>query len=603
MAMVAVACSSGKDDTVSGTVDGVDEVPIEDTGGDGSTTDDDCDAVAWYADGDGDGYVVLADSVTACDAPDGYADGVLGEDCDDTNPDIHPDQPEVCNDRDDDCDDSVDEGVLQTFWADVDDDGFGGDDTIEACVAPDGYLESGGDDCDDTNGAVHPDAEEVCHNGIDDNCDGVAPGCELTGTLDGSRAAFSLHGETGMDYDGQFAAAGDFDGDGAADVVSSAPYSDANGFNSGFMHVQYGPLSGALDGADADFSYTGLADRQYVGWDLHSGDLDGDGIDDLVHGATGAGDYGRVYVQYGSPSGLSDLTTPGATFDGTDYDHMLGRGIALGDLDGDGVDALLFAASGAQTVYVYEGVVSGAVGLSAATATLYSAEAEELFGRGIDARGDLNGDGMADVATTASWADSSRGLVFVSYGPLSGAVDTSDGGGRIEGSSDPSVDLASAQACSTAGDVDGDGYDDLLLGAYGDGDGGSARLFLGPISGTLQHDDHHAKLDAPASGSYTGYSTELVGDVDGDGHADLLIAGREFSTSAGLALVYGPVSGTTDLYDVAGARLEVETTEPYRGVAHYAGDLNGDGRAELMWADTSADSNAGALYMHWGGGF
>jgi len=627
------ACSTDKPADATGTVDGID-AEVDDQDGDGHDAstdcddsdaavfpgapelcngfDDDCDgdvdedptdASTWYADADGDGYVVLADIVEACEAPDGWADDSLGEDCNDSDPDMHPGAPEVCNDLDDDCDSEVDEGVLGVYWADVDDDGYGGDATVEACEAPSGYLTTGGEDCDDTNPAVNPGAVEVCHNGIDDDCDGVAPGCELTGSLQGSDAAFSLLGESGSDYDGQFAAAGDFNGDGVADIVSAAPYSDALAFNSGHNHVVYGPLAGAVAGADADLSYTGEADRQYMGWDLIAGDLDGDGFDDVAHGATGAGDYGRVYVQYGSPSGLSDLSGAGATFDGSSYDDALGRGITMGDLDGSGAPELLFAASAIQTVYVFTGAVSGATDLSAAHATLHAPDADLLYGRGIDARGDLNGDGLADVALTAGWADDYAGLAYVSYGPLSGAVSTEDGGGRIEGSDAVDVDLVGSDACSTGGDVNGDGYDDLLLGAYGDGEGGTARLFLGPVSGTLQHDDFHARLDAPAAGTYTGNDLELIGDVDADGHSELLIASHESVAQDGVALVYGPVTGTLDLYTVAGSRFAVQTYQPYRGMAHYAGDLNGDGHAEVLWADTSADSSAGGLYLHWGGGF
>ncbi len=92
------------------------------------------------------------------------------EDCDDSNADINPAAEEICNEVDDNCDGSIDEGVQDTFYADNDSDGYGDpDNTIEACEAPDGYNPFGSD-CDDSDPEVYPSAVEEC-NGVDDNCD------------------------------------------------------------------------------------------------------------------------------------------------------------------------------------------------------------------------------------------------------------------------------------------------------------------------------------------------------------------------------------------------------------------------------------------------
>ena len=139
--------------------------------------DDDCDdevdegvLLTFYADADGDGYGDAGTAVLACAPPAGYvADDT---DCDDADASVFPGADEVCNGIDDDCDAEVDEGVLLTFYADADGDGYGdAESTAAACTPPDGYV-ADDTDCDDLNAAVNPGAEEVC-NAIDDDCDGV----------------------------------------------------------------------------------------------------------------------------------------------------------------------------------------------------------------------------------------------------------------------------------------------------------------------------------------------------------------------------------------------------------------------------------------------
>jgi hypothetical protein len=97
---------------------------------------------------------------------------MAGEDCDDGDPSVFPGAYESCNQRDDDCDDEVDEG-LETYqvWRDADGDGWGdNDNSLQACNVPSGYVWYGGD-CDDENEDVNPAAEETC-DGADNDCDG-----------------------------------------------------------------------------------------------------------------------------------------------------------------------------------------------------------------------------------------------------------------------------------------------------------------------------------------------------------------------------------------------------------------------------------------------
>ncbi len=139
--------------------------------------DNDCDgdvdegvSLTWYADADGDGYGDPSVTTVGCDVPAGAVTNAL--DCDDRDDTAHPDAEEVCDEVDNDCDGTVDDGVATTYWADLDGDGHGNADMPEAaCVVPTGYATLN-DDCDDTRADVSPDALEAC-NTIDDDCDGI----------------------------------------------------------------------------------------------------------------------------------------------------------------------------------------------------------------------------------------------------------------------------------------------------------------------------------------------------------------------------------------------------------------------------------------------
>jgi hypothetical protein len=137
---------------------------------DGDTDEDNAlDALTWYADSDGDGYGDTATTTEACQQPSGHVPG--DSDCDDAAAAVNPGATEVCDNVDNNCDGSVDEGVQSTWYADADGDGYGDSaSSTEACQQPTGHV-SGDSDCDDAVAAVNPGATEVCDN-VDNNCDG-----------------------------------------------------------------------------------------------------------------------------------------------------------------------------------------------------------------------------------------------------------------------------------------------------------------------------------------------------------------------------------------------------------------------------------------------
>ncbi|MFK8010348.1 MAG: MopE-related protein, partial [Saprospiraceae bacterium] len=123
----------------------------------------------YFVDIDADGFGDPNNSIQACSLPSDYVSD--NTDCDDTNESVNPNATEICDGIDNNCDGQIDEGVLNTYFADTDTDGFGDpNNSIQACSLPSGYV-SNNTDCDDKNGSVNPNATEIC-DGIDNNCDG-----------------------------------------------------------------------------------------------------------------------------------------------------------------------------------------------------------------------------------------------------------------------------------------------------------------------------------------------------------------------------------------------------------------------------------------------
>lgn len=146
--------------------------------------DNNCDGVAdeglptvtYYRDADGDGFGETTQTIATCmSAPAGYVE--RSRDCDDTNPNVNPSAPERCDGLDNNCNNSVDEGLpTVTYYRDADGDGFGTlGQTIATCaMQPTGYA-SNARDCDDTNANIYPGAPEIAGNGIDEDCNGTDP--------------------------------------------------------------------------------------------------------------------------------------------------------------------------------------------------------------------------------------------------------------------------------------------------------------------------------------------------------------------------------------------------------------------------------------------
>ncbi|MGB5713009.1 MAG: calcium-binding protein, partial [Waterburya sp.] len=431
------------------------------------------------------------------------------------------------------------------------------------------------------------------------------------------------------------------------------------------------------------FIIPGKIEDDRIGTEVYStGDINGDGIDDAIVTATNAGiansdpysySYsdrrGKAYVIFGSRNGydttfdLDNLNgNNGFTITGIEENHELGNAISAGDINGDGIDDLVVAASyagdaitGAGFTYsnnkgeVY--VVFGRQNSFAADFKLQSLngnngfklrgiDAEDMLGTAITSAGDINGDGINDLAISASGAgqlvtnsansttSDRRGEVFVVFGKRDGlnsqinlARLNGNNGFIIEGI-DPNNSLG--EALSNAGDINGDGIDDLIIGSpnggevlnspFADGDS-DQRGEVDVIFGSRNGFNSRFNLEDRPNGvngftiSGTGIEDNLgsaisnAGDLNGDGIDDLILGaakasvGGEYTQSGQVYVVFGrrdSFGNQFDLNSLNGSNgFSIAGINPGDGLGNAvsAGDFNGDGIDDLfVGANTAGET-------------
>ena len=585
------------------------------------TNDADCDdtdagispQTIWFYDGDGDGYGDSATTFVTCEQPEGYTADQT--DCDDLSAESFPGGTEVCDGKDNDCNGTVDDSAVDvaTWYADADGDGYGSpDSSTTACEAPSGYTQDS-TDCDDTTAAVSPEAEEICSDGLDNNCDGTPNDCSLSGEIVLSKADGVLLGESRFDYAGlSIDAHGDLTGDGAPDLVISAPYADEGGSGRGSVYLLSGPVSGERSLSEADVRIDGEEDLGRLGSSVASSDdITGDGTADLLIGASvvdsGAENAGRVYLMAGPLSGVISAAAASGTVDGGSVEDRLGTSVAApGDVNGDELADLLIGAygedtggSGAGAAFLVLGPATGSIDADSADASFWGEASEDWAGLMVSGAGDVDGDGLADLLIGADRNGASNaGAAYVVLGGVSGSMSLTDADWILRGLAD--YDEAGA-GLGAAGDVNGDGLADVLIGGASADGAGVAWLVSGSGLASASLTDAIARIDgSSASPDHLGVDLTGAGDVNGDGLADVLIGGPGSGGSGAAWLFYGPISGALSPVD-AGLTLQGATSGAEAGYRVAApGDLSGDGVPDLLVASPSSslyDSKAGAIFF------
>jgi len=434
---------------------------------------------------------------------------------------------------------------------------------------------------------------------------------------------------------GTVAGAGDVNGDGYDDVIVGAlAYDAGQGFREGAAFVFLGGPSGVGNGspANADAQLESNQGDAWFGVSVAgAGDVNGDGYADVIVGAHryDAGE-GAAFVFHGSAAGIADgnPATADTSLDSTQAESQLGISVAgAGDVNGDGFADVLVGAdlydnpdADEGAAFVYLGGASGIAdgGPGTASAVLESNQAGAFLGQSVASAGDVNGDGYADVIVGADAYDqgqSEEGGAFVFHGSASGIASGSlaSAAGRME-SNQGGAHLGFSVA--GAGDVNGDGYADVIAGAYlydgGDTDDGAAFVLLGSSSGIGNRDPTtaFAALDADADvfEGRLGISVAGAGDVNGDGYADVIAGAIGYdggNTNEGAAFVYhGGAQGVADGNPATAAAQLVSNQDSSNfgyGLAG-AGDVNGDGYADLIVGaftyDSGEDDEGAAFIFH-----
>ncbi|MCP4810721.1 MAG: hypothetical protein GY884_35755 [Proteobacteria bacterium] len=507
-----------------------------------------------------------------------------GDDCDDTDPDTFPGAAEAESST--------------ACMTDADGDGWGSDDPTPGVTA--------GADCDDARGSVNPGASDGVFG--DRSCDGeggsgdlAAAEVILDGELERDRAGRWAHGIGDVDGDGLddvlvgafgydddrgrvyillgknlasgllsgadhvlvgeevgdkagwTAASGDLDGDGTPDVAVGAPGASA-------VYVVYGASLGSMDLGDADVVIRGEAGQE-LGRSVAVGDVDGDGRDDLVVGAAGGAGLVAVFdgATLGSAASLADADS---TLVGDAEGDEVGRTLALGDVDADGTQDLViggatesFANSsdrGTVHVVLASGLVPGETSLTGVwDHVMLEQDGKDDFAAAL-ATLDVDGDGHADILIGGgdSWSGSGHaGIAYLFLASSLGgdALSASTADHWFGGVHTDSNAAGAPGSVGSVGDLDGDGLDDVLIGANGatSSEGAAHIVLAASLPGGQVHllDADHTLTGAVGDGEL-GLRVTTAGDVNGDGSTDLLIgmmgADHTASTAGRVYIVHGP---------------------------------------------------------------
>ncbi len=540
-----------------------------------------------------------------------------------------------------DCDSTDDEiGGPYPWFPDADGDGFsdGTAEPVLSCGLPDHSPD--GLDCDDTTNTAYPGAAEVCGDGIDNGCDGVPAECDPALVLPVEECFVRISGGGLLDFGRTLVTSVDFNGNGSLDLVIGAR--DASGAD--VVVLVDGAVRGDYEVRSDARTLHVFEGFDFLGAGAAAGDFNGDGSADLALGAPEEQDPntcappGAAYVFSGPFTGTA-WTAASPIPDATPQDGLriagvatsegavaggalchadgLGWRVAAAQLDGVGGTDLVLGTSWSTTTFNNLPAAAFLSPLPASGTPVIAADVRisqvPVLGAipshlVVAPAGDINGDGNADLmlahlgdpaGNESRPAGQDAGRAWFFYGPFG----TNDD--RVLATADATLSgvragqfLGVSAGQAMFADVNGDGIDDILVGEHGgEGGQGAVRLYLGPISGDLTSDDADAVWTGQQVGDLAGDGA-FAGDVNGDGATDLVIGAQHApwngADSGAAYVVLGPLTqgGSLDSAAIVYTGPEGSLTGTW---VQPMGDLNGDGRAEVAIASPHPDD--GHVYV------
>jgi len=405
--------------------------------------------------------------------------------------------------------------------------------------------------------------------------------------------------------------AGDINGDGYTDVIIGANGYTNGQTQEGAFYIYHGSNSG-LSSSPTTFIESNMSNSIFGSSVFGAGDINGDGYDDIVVGAAlydnGQNDEGAFFVYHGSASGLN--TTAAIMIESNIVGAYLGNsGASAGDLNGDGYSDIIVGASNYSNgqnnegaFFVYHGG-SGGISINA-NVMVESNQTNGFLGRSVSCAGDVNGDGYSDIIVGYPYytnGQTDEGAALIYHGSSSGI--SSNVTRVIEGNQSLT---GVGWSVSCAGDVNGDGYSDVIIGARAyDNDiieEGACFIYHGSSSGIGTN--AAVMLDGNQGNSLFGDKVSGVGDINGDGYSDIIVGAPSYdngTTDEGAAFVY---LGSSNGINITPSRMiESNQANSFFGVVSGIGDVNGDGYSDVAVGAPYFDAgqtNEGIVITYYG---
>jgi hypothetical protein len=455
---------------------------------------------------------------------------------------------------------------------------------------------------------VNPEAEEICGDGADNDCDGGPNDCtwptEVNLTHGGSIVSqneFGIYGYT--------AVATDIDGDGADELYISGP---------GVIEPTSGEMRGTIDRFDslplsatsrggATSSVWGEAELE--GAFLTSCDLNEDGYQDLFTGNPGyepagyetTGDVRAWFGPTTIPSGFAYDHVDSVLFGDANLQGIGSQIMCSEDVDGNGKTDIISYDGNSQLGDAGEGGVavldfpqSGSVNFSSHYTALITPSDElgptgDFFASETLAH-DQNGDGLTDLTVTAFEAYEGAGAAYTFFGPLSGSYTEEDADVEFYSEGGGLLGIGAA----VIGDTNGDGVEDIALGASQYGLGAVYIPWTDTAASIVLLTDADVKIRADVRRGF-GFFVHNLGDLNEDGEADLGVAEMKYPSSDA-NIFFGPFN-TRGVIASSSADVHLQgdgSSDYLYNVMENIGDWNGDGAPELM---VSSVEHTGTHYL------